>query len=102
MGVYKYRAVLAFWVSSFYTSIIQILIVYSKLIIEVLDFLSYHTVIFFIFFKVRENSVKKGGEGKNKTQLTYNTEKTKGQSQKQNGWYKEREESKSERKMVTN
>jgi len=45
--------------------------------------------------------VKEGGGG-GKRKLTYNTEKTKGQSQKQNGWYKEREESKSERKMVTN
>jgi len=45
---------------------------------------------------------KRGGGKKKQTQLTYNIEKTKGQSQKQNGWYKEREESKSERKMVTN
>jgi len=101
--VYKYRAVLAFWVSSFYTSIIQILIVYSKL--------KYWTFIpvqsFFSFFSspwklVRRSSVKEGGGREKRTQLTYNTEKTKGQSQKQNGWYKEREESKSERKMVTN
>lgn len=46
--------------------------------------------------------MKEGGGREKRTQLTYKTEKTKGQSQKQNGWYKEREESKSERKMVTN
>ena len=67
--VYKYRAVLAFWVSSFYTSIIQILIVYSKLIIEVLNFHT-STVIFFIFFKSVKTRPEKlrergGGGGKN-------------------------------------